>query len=103
MKVVLLKDVKGHSWIVQITENPSYNIDIRAHSMPTTITFDWVEIEDTAGLSIISIETEEENTTTSNNLSLSNTVTKMRSSSVKNVNSMNGIVRRVKNKNKNKK
>lgn len=98
----LLKDVKGHSWIVQITENPSYNIDIRAHSMPTTITFDWVEIEDTAGLSIISIETEEEDTTVSNNLSLSNTVTKMRSSSVKNVNSMNGIVRRVKNKSKNK-
>ena len=70
--------------------------------MPTTITFDWVEIEDTAGLSIISIETEEEDTTASNNLSLSNTVTKMRSSSVKNVNSMNGIVRRVKNKSKNK-
>lgn len=51
----LLKDVKGNAWIVQITENPHRNINVKVHSMPTTISFDWVEVENIEGQAIIKI------------------------------------------------
>ena len=52
----LLKDVKGNSWIVQIQENSKFNINLQPGIMPTTISFDWVEVEDISNTSIIYIE-----------------------------------------------
>ena len=51
----LLKDVKGNAWIVQITENPSRDIEVRSSLMLTTISFDWVEVENIEGQAIIKI------------------------------------------------
>ena len=51
----LLKDVKGNAWIVQITENPSMDVEIRSSFMLTTISFDWVEVENIEGQAIIKI------------------------------------------------
>lgn len=52
----LLKDIKGNSWIVQIQENPKFNINVQSGIMPTTISFDWVEVENINSASIIYIE-----------------------------------------------
>lgn len=49
----LLKDVKGHAWVVQITENPTRSINVLSSTMPTTISFNWVEVEDITSISII--------------------------------------------------
>ena len=54
-KLKLLKDTKGHAWIVQITDNPSRNINILSSTMPTTISFNWVEVEDISSVSIITL------------------------------------------------
>ena len=48
----LLKDVKGQSWIVQITSNqntPKSQVDGR----PDTISFSWTQIDDPEGMAII--------------------------------------------------
>ena len=96
----LLKDIKGNNWVVQITENPTADIDVRPWNMPTTISFDWVEIEDTEGLAIIKIGTDpnkvvlpygpqEEESSASTISTYSN---RARSGD----SSMNGVVRRIK-------
>ena len=54
-KLKLLKDTKGHAWVVQITDNPSRSIDVRSERMPTTISFNWIEVEDISSVSIIVI------------------------------------------------
>ena len=54
-KLKLLKDTKGHAWIVQITDNPSRSIEVRSERMPTTISFNWIEVEDISSVSIIVI------------------------------------------------
>lgn len=51
----LLKDLKGNSWIVMITENPQFNIDNRPFCAPTTISFNWQEVEDIANNAIVNL------------------------------------------------
>ena len=49
----LLKDIKGNKWVVQVQANPIKQINYQAYGMPTTISFDWVEILDSDTISII--------------------------------------------------
>lgn len=49
----LLKDYKGNKWIVQILENPVHTINIKTMEQMTTISFNWSEVMDSTGLSII--------------------------------------------------
>lgn len=49
----LLKDLKGNSWIVQIMENPVYDIDNKPHSAPTKISFTWQEVENVDNTAIV--------------------------------------------------
>lgn len=52
----LLKDLKGNSWIVQVIENPTYDIDNKPHSAPTTISFTWQEVENANNIAIINMD-----------------------------------------------
>lgn len=51
----LLKDNKGNSWIVYITDTPSYNIKTMSNSQPTVISFNWKEAEDIEDVSIVKL------------------------------------------------
>lgn len=51
----LLKDLKGNSWIVMITENPNFKIDNRPFCAPTTVSFQWQEVEDIANNAIVNL------------------------------------------------
>lgn len=51
----LLRDLKGHAWIVQITESPKNSISLGDDINQTTISFSWQEIENVNDYSIIKI------------------------------------------------
>lgn len=51
----LLKDIKGNSWVVQIVENPTNNINSISYNMPTTISFSWKEVLNINDISIITV------------------------------------------------
>ena len=50
--VKLLKDRKGNAMLVMITANSSQIDDILGEQ-PNTITFSWVQVDDTTGITII--------------------------------------------------
>ena len=43
----LLKSQKGDTWIINITDNPSRSYDETLTPMITTVTYNWVEVENT--------------------------------------------------------
>lgn len=49
----LLQDFKGNKWIVQIIENPSYNINLQTQEQMSTISCMWTEVLDSDNKSII--------------------------------------------------
>ena len=51
----LLKDNKGNSWIVYITDIPTYNMKTMSNSQPTVISFNWKEAEDIDIVSIVKL------------------------------------------------
>lgn len=52
----LLRDTKGNSWIIQITDVPDYAIDYISNLKETKISFQWKEVVDTSNISIISFD-----------------------------------------------
>ena len=54
-KIKLLKDIKGNAWIVQITDTPTRTINNTTNELYTTISFNWIEIEDKNNISIIKL------------------------------------------------
>ena len=51
----LLKDNKGNSWIVYITDIPTYSMKTMSNSQPTVISFNWKEAEDIDMVSIVKL------------------------------------------------
>ena len=51
----LLKDNKGNSWIVYITDVPTYSMKTMSNSQPTVISFNWKEAEDVDIVSIVKL------------------------------------------------
>lgn len=51
----LLRDMKGHAWIVQIIDSPKNTISLGDNINQTTISFSWQEIEDVNDYSIVTI------------------------------------------------
>ena len=51
----LLRDIKGHAWIVQIIDSPKNTISLGDNINQTTISFSWQEIEDVNDCSIVTI------------------------------------------------
>ena len=51
----LLKDIKGNTWIIQITDSPTAYINPLSYQLITTITFNWVEVMSRDDISIINI------------------------------------------------
>lgn len=49
----LLKDNKGHSWIVSVSASPSADIDYNSNLQQTSVTFQWQEVMSTDNISII--------------------------------------------------
>lgn len=49
----LLRDIKGNAWIVQIVDQPSYNIENKSNLKQTKISFAWQEVKDINSCSII--------------------------------------------------
>lgn len=51
----LLRDIKGHAWIVQIIDSPKNTINLGDNINQTTISFSWQEIEDVNDYSVVAI------------------------------------------------
>lgn len=49
----LLKDIRGNSWIVQITDNPVRRLNTKGVEAHTNITFNWQEVMNIDDISII--------------------------------------------------
>ena len=49
----LLRDTKGNSWIVQISDSSNYSINTASNLNQTTITFSWKEVKDASTISVI--------------------------------------------------
>lgn len=54
-EVKLLRDLKGNAWIVQVQANPTNSIDLKNNLQAVTISFQWQEVADIEGASIISL------------------------------------------------
>lgn len=54
-KLKLFKDVKGNSWIIQITDSITQSIDPTSNISQTTISFNWVEVEDISKSAIVNL------------------------------------------------
>ena len=52
----LLKDIKGNKWIIQVVDNPEYNILQNSNLKQTQISFSWKEVDDAKECSFISYE-----------------------------------------------
>lgn len=55
----LLRDIKGNAWIIQIIDQPTYNIDNKSNLKQTKISFSWQEVEDIDACSIVVVGSAE--------------------------------------------
>lgn len=52
----LLRDIKGHAWIIQIADSPEYTINENTNLKQTQISFSWKEVANVKESSIVSFE-----------------------------------------------
>lgn len=55
----LLKDLKGNSWIIDISDNPQYKINNQSNLKQTEVSFSWKQVEDATTCQIIKNNNEE--------------------------------------------